>query len=154
MQLYYHGKAAGKVQLIISGSNIGQQYPQYNQTSPQKYQMNQQWGGYNVPPPQVNPQFNPNSNWAPNNNTPWGDLQQNNGWGNFNPTQDPYPTIAPINQNVNPLHLMGAIFNQQSPPPPPQNTQIPYQFINGMGFLNSPQNNPYSTNPYSNNPYR
>lgn len=55
--------------------------------------------------------------WGQNNpnNSPWGDLSQNNGWGNFVSTTPNYnsnqnPNMQ-NNNNINPLDVMGKLFN-------------------------------------------
>lgn len=149
MQLYYKGKTAGKVVLAVSG-NVGnvwgntgngniwgqQNYvppvnppyvapvnPPYNQGYPQP-NVQPQWGGNSQPMWQNQPNTI--------NNSPWGDLTQNNGWGSFAPTSNA-PNYNP--NPINPLLTLGTILN-----PPPQVN--PY----------SPP--PYQGNQYNGNPYQ
>lgn len=95
---------------------------------------------YNQPPPYNQPYNQPNQpQWGQSNpnNSPWGDLSQNNGWGNFVSTSPNYnspsynsPPNMQGNNNINPLDVMGKLFN------------------NPNSFQNQPQNNPYQGNPY------
>jgi hypothetical protein len=155
VQLYYKGRAAGKVFLTFGGQagqrqnvwgannaweqkcyNQGHTQPNYNQNYNQP-SYNQPT--YNQPYGQPN-QFANQAMWGSQtnvpSNSPWGDLNQNNGWGSFNPSipNGSYsnPNIPPNNPNVNPMALIGGIFNQSSQPPP-----------RAQGY-----GNPYSGNPY------
>ena len=147
VQLYYKGKTAGKVVLAVTGSsgnawgNTG--YGQQNYVPP----VNPYIPPVNPYIPPVNPYSQPYSQpmqpqWGnsqpmwqnqPNtiNNSPWGDLTQNNGWGSFAPTSSPPNNYNP--NPINPLLALGTILN------PPNN---PY----------SPP--PYQPNQYNGNPYQ
>jgi hypothetical protein len=74
----------------------------------------------------------------------WGDLNNNNGWGNFMPNN---PNLNPSQgQNQpNPLAMLGNVF-QQNGGMPPQNNNNGHQQQNQYGQGGS--------NPYGNNPYR
>lgn len=145
VQLYYKGKAAGKVVLAVSGNGgsmwgnngNGNAWGQQNYIPPVNPPYVPPVNPYSQPYPQPNmqPQWgNSQPMWQnqPNtiNNSPWGDLTQNNGWGNFAPTNNPPPNYNP--NPINPLLTLGTILNPQSnpySPPPYQGNQYgnPYQ---------------------------
>ena len=142
MQLFYHGKSAGKVQLFIRGMGSGstnnnfgvqpnvmpnllpgvQAINSYGQSAGWGGQpmQNGQWG--NNVNPQVNPYgvqpqppVNPNymGNQMPNQ---WGNLNTNNGWGNFNQPQPNFNQPQPnFNQPQPSFNQPQPSFNQPQP---------------------------------------
>jgi hypothetical protein len=172
VQLYYKGKNAGKVQIMVRGIGATNVYPQQPNSipfgaitgiannswgQPNGWQGQPQTGGfnpqYNPYPPQSNPYMptQPVMPQQPQQTTQWGNLNNNNGWGDFNPSPEfnknsspnnLYPSLdntsKPNNNNFNPLNLMGQFIGQQvqtSPTMPNPNYQNP-------GYQNPGYQNP------------
>ena len=157
LQLYYTNRTAGKIILRISSSAPGQNVwgnqmpqpmpavqpqPNWGQTQPWNQPPQNQWGvqpqNQWSPPPQVPVYNNFGSQRNIPNQSPWGDLNQNNGWGNFAPTNNGNFNSAPNipmnnNPNINPLQVLGGVFGN-------------------LGANNA--NLGGNTNPYQKNPYQ
>ena len=153
MQLYYTNRTAGKIILRVSSSNPGQNVwgntngmPLTNPSiQPQSnWGQNQQWNK----PPQNQWAVQPQNQWSPppqipaynsygsqrnmGNQSPWGDLSQNNGWGSFAPTNpnggfNSAPNIPQNNGNINPLQVLGGILGNVATNPSPGSSSNPYQ---------------------------
>jgi len=184
VQLFYHGKSAGKVQLFIRGlgtntnnNNYGMQPNVMPNLMPgmqaiNTWGQNAGWAGQPMQNEQwrnnVNPQVNPysvqpqvNPNYMGNQMpSQWGNLNTNNGWGNFQPSanfnqpppnfnQQPlgfnqnnqnsnnlYPSLDNPNNNdsFNPLNVMGQVLNQQVSNTSPNN-------MNQMGQMGGQMQN-------------
>merc|ERR1711915_747104 len=115
---------------------IGQQSYQQGGMGQQPHQqggMGHKWG----PQPPI-------QGWGGNNSNPnsqWGDLSQNNGWGNF-VSSNPTAFSNSGQPQINPMQMLGNVFNNANMPPANNN---PY---GGNG------NNGYGGNSYGNNPYQ
>jgi hypothetical protein len=109
----------------------------------------------------------------------WGNLNTNNGWGNFQPSpnlnqnntaNNLYPSLDnpnTSNNNFNPLNVMGQMLGQQLGNNQPGMGQMPQMNNNQMGQMNNQMGNNVSLqyqmingmgilnkNPYGNNPYQ
>jgi hypothetical protein len=169
VQLYYQGKAAGKVMLAISGGQ-GQNVWGQNSTN-----IGNTWGQANMNQGSVNPNISPPYTQTayiqpaynqPTYNQPFvqpnyslGYQQPNQfggqGWGSHGsiPNNSPWGDLNKNNGwgDFNPYGQSGSSPNI---PPPPSNFN-PLSLIGGMIGPNQPMSNQsgYSGNPYG-NPYR
>lgn len=173
VQLYYQGKAAGKVLLRISGGggqggnnfNQGQgnnwgnaqqnngwggnQQPN-NQWGGNQQQPNNQWGGNQPQPNQWGGnQQQPNNQWGGNQNGSWGQGNQNNGgWGNTNAGWNQQPgQIA--NQGGNQWGGQGGM-NNPNPNQPPANFNQFTPIVQNIAQWGNQQPNVVPPNPQNN----
>lgn len=153
VQLYYHGKNAGKVQITIRGAQASNPYGQQNGMPNTYGQQNGIPNNLIVGLAQGNNSWQQNTGWGGQTNTNWGG--QNNGWGgqgmqpaqmggnSFNPQFNPYapqsnPGYVP-NQPMMPVippQPSQPMMPVMPPQPPPQAQWGNLNNNNGWGDFN------------------